>query len=155
MSDAPNLLPCPFCGGDVITDVSETGGFFICSDGGGKGAGLWAGYLAGQYQTAVAAWNTRALPAVQPAPAVKVGVKPLEWEVTDWSAGDGVKGENDCEWQTVATGLHYIIDWQGRGIFCVTKPDELRIYAGSLAAAKTAAQADYAARILAALEGRA
>jgi hypothetical protein len=79
-------------------------------------------------------------------------VRALEWECTDWSAGDGVKGENDCEWQAVATGLHYIIDWQGRGTFCLTKPDDLCIYAGSLADAKSSAQADYEARVMSALE---
>ena len=89
--------------------------------------------------------------ALNAIPAVRVGVRALEWECTDWSAGDGVKGENDCEWQSVSCGLQYIIDWNGKGMFTVTKPDDLCIYAGSLSAAKSAAQADYDARIRSAL----
>ena len=90
--------------------------------------------------------------AIAALPAVKPAVKPLEWEVTDWSAGDGVQGENDCEWEARVSDWRYMVEWRGRGEFRVTMPDDTDASAQSLEAAKAAAQADYEARILAALD---
>ena len=60
-----DLLPCPFCGGEAIrvdVGLSEfVDGEVTCEDCGGN---------VGNYPTkadAIAAWNRRALPAVQPA----------------------------------------------------------------------------------------
>lgn len=57
--NAPELKPCPFCGGQVRTDEIEKGGFIICGDGGCKGSGLWTGFLDESKSEAFAAWNTR------------------------------------------------------------------------------------------------
>ncbi|WP_299945264.1 hypothetical protein [uncultured Ruegeria sp.] len=77
-------------------------------------------------------------------------VKPLRWECTDWSAGDGVKGENDCEWQAMPhihdDGLPYEIVWNGADSFSVYTPYGQDFKASSLAEAKAAAQADYQRR---------
>jgi hypothetical protein len=86
-------------------------------------------------------------------PDMKPLVAPLVWECTDWSSGDGVQGENDCEWTAEIWRYNsYIISWVGSGDFEVETPTGERIKADSLKAAKAAAQADYAARIIAALD---
>ena len=87
-----------------------------------------------------------------PAPA-GVRVKPLVWECTDWSSGDGVRGENDCEWTAEVWPLNsYIISWFGGDKFEINTPTDTTLKATSLEAAKAAAQADYDARVMAALE---
>lgn len=80
-----------------------------------------------------------------------VRVKPLEWEVTDWSAGSGVNGEDDIAWeaQTCLNSWGYGIEWLGGDKF---EYDGARTAFKSLPEAKAAAQADYDARIRAALE---
>lgn len=94
-----------------------------------------------------------AMDAIAALPAVQVGVKALEWEATDWWVGDGVKGENDCEWEASnAGGWLYQIEWMGAGDFRLTMHDhEVILTEGGLKAAKAAAQADYEARIRSAL----
>lgn len=84
-----------------------------------------------------------------------VNVKPLVWDVTGWQSGDGIKGENDDTWSASAHGFQYcayFIDWHGGANFRLTDPDDNRTSHPSLAAAKAAAQADYEARIMAALD---
>lgn len=74
-------------------------------------------------------------------------VLPLEWECTDWSAGDGVKGENDCEWTAEVWPMtSYIISWFGGERFEVNTPLDEKLDANSLAAAKNTAQAHFAAQ---------
>lgn len=78
-------------------------------------------------------------------------VLPLDWQCTDWSAGDGIKGENDCEWTAdVWPMTSYIISWFGGERFEINTPEDNKLTATSLAAAKAAAQAHYTAQIMAA-----
>ena len=78
-------------------------------------------------------------------------VEPLEWECTDWSAGDGIKGEDDCEWTAEIWPMtSYIISWFGGGRFEINTPLDEKLTATSLEAAKAAAQAHYIAAILSA-----
>ena len=93
---------------------------------------------------AIAAWNRRALPAAQPAPAVRV--KPLVWNGADHFASAYAS----------RLGISYSILSQN-GLFHVSVLSTL--HASSVAsdcpdqpAAKAAAQADYQSRILAAIE---
>ena len=83
-------------------------------------------------------------------------VKPLEWECVGWSGGSGVQGEDDDAWeaQTGQSSLCYRIDWFGVDKFRLETPDEIATpaYHPTLEDAKAAAQADYTARILAALD---
>ncbi|MBQ0803102.1 MAG: hypothetical protein KBT76_15355 [Sulfitobacter litoralis] len=78
-------------------------------------------------------------------------VKPLEWGCTDWSAGDGIKGENDCEWTAEIWPMtSYIISWFGGERFEINTPLDEKLTATSLEAAKEAAQAHHTAAILSA-----
>jgi len=134
------LKPCPFCGGEAMCAL-PTGGWAECKECGGCGP-----VSGGKRRAdAIAAWNTRA----------PVKVKPLVWDVTGWSGGDGIKGENDDEWTAHLHGHHYAayyIAWFGGDVFRLADPDDKVSRHTSLDAAKAAAQADYEARILAALE---
>lgn len=105
------------------------------------------------YKTAWGAMDCREAIRALPAQAPAVKVKPLVWEVTDWSSGDGVKGENDCGWAagTTLNSWGYSIDWLG-GEFEVDLDGKAKSRHPTLEAAKAAAQADYEARILAAIE---
>lgn len=89
--------------------------------------------------------------------AQSVKVKPLVWDVTGWQSGDGIKGENDDTWSASSHGFQYCcycIDWHGGADFRLTDPDGYRTSHPSLAAAKAAAQSDYEARIMAALDAQ-
>lgn len=137
-----SLKPCPFCGGELAcgrlrmaacrTDSCYMRNFVIDMDDPGS----------------VARWNSRADLAPTPLSAVKV--KPLVWEDFD---GRGAKA-------SAFYNANYLINlWNGRGQFEVSfsYPGHQTGYDGerwhdTLEAAKAAAQADYAARIMAALE---
>ncbi|EIU1446615.1 Lar family restriction alleviation protein [Pseudomonas aeruginosa] len=60
------LKPCPFCGSPAIA-VDDDGLTFVrCQPGSGcKGTGLISFWQTENSDTAIAAWNTRALPADQ------------------------------------------------------------------------------------------
>lgn len=93
--------------------------------------------------------------ALRRAPASAGAVKPLAWEVTGWSSGDGVKGENDDTWEGTMHGRRYpdyTIMWFGGAEFRLEDPDGNKATHPTLDAAKAAAQADYEARILSAIE---
>lgn len=141
MSDAPELKPCPFCGGEAWLNDYEAkhGGMPArsrCPQCKSCGCSLW--YHPTESK-AIAAWNRRA--DLVPAPSVTV--KPLEWDC-DFAAVNIPEGystyENgDDEWSVYLT-------WR-------TGSEKLH-EAGhqSLDAAKAAAQADYEARIMAAIQ---
>jgi hypothetical protein len=59
------LLPCPFCGESVTLHEKDSGLLvFLCPDHSPCiGSGLGNFGLAGQRETAIAAWNTRAVSA--------------------------------------------------------------------------------------------
>ena len=64
------LLPCPFCGGEVTIyrDENVGLGWLQCpKDSTCIGSGLNTCFLLKLEAEAIAAWNTRALPAVDPA----------------------------------------------------------------------------------------
>lgn len=74
-------------------------------------------------------------------------VRPLQWDCTDWSAGDGIKGENDCEWTAEVWPMtSYIISWFGGERFEVCTPLDEKFNTKSLSDAKDVAQAHYAAQ---------
>lgn len=131
------------CANGIGNFKSNQGDYGICDDAADRIEALEA--------EAIAAWNIRALPAVaasQPAnPAVKVDscqpvrVKPLEWNQS---------GRN-CIRAETSTDTYEILDGWVNGKFLLRSrhSDEWR---DTLIAAKAAAQADYEARILAAIE---
>lgn len=135
---------------DVLGVIDEPGG-----------TGAWGGMEQNQR---ISCWigpsdlalARAALAATEPAPQpVAVKVKPLVWDVTGWSSDDGVKGENDNEWTAPLLGYRYAaycIFWFGGDLFRLTDPDDNVSRHNSLSDAKAAAQADYEARILAALD---
>lgn len=147
------LLPCPFCGGDkniiCCTDYDDRDAYAVsCRYKECHGAifTLGYGYFADKAE-AIAAWNTRALPAVT------VGVKPLVWEK------DSLKGSYPTRFRAKmpCKGGDYSVagserknlwQWFRNGYFV----DGHQLHEPMpLNAAKAAAQADYEARILAAL----
>lgn len=60
----PDLKPCPFCGGSVSIGISDEGttGAIECAKGSSCiGSGLLIGFMKADQETAIAAWNTRAV----------------------------------------------------------------------------------------------
>ena len=60
----PELKPCPFCGGSVSIGISDEGttGAIECAKGSSCiGSGLLIGFMKADQETAIAAWNTRAI----------------------------------------------------------------------------------------------
>lgn len=162
MRKAAALLPCPFCGGEAYlsNDASHSRAYFIgCNVEDCFGEIHWEQTKA----AAIAAWNRRALPGAKAAP-VAVRVKKLVWVDAD---------EGMCtKWRAAALGGHYelvILDKED-GLFSVNfrwgnplgfwfiqgEPDQFGPTGPkkfpSIEAAKAAAQADHAARILPQIE---
>ena len=89
------LLPCPFCGGDenIIcrTDYDDRDAYAVsCRYHNCHGAIFTLGY--GYFATkeeAIAAWNTRALPAVDPAAIREAALREAYEVVYKWWFGDG------------------------------------------------------------------
>lgn len=129
---AEALAPCPFCG--EVPEIKERGeniALFVCASPPCKGSSMFMGFAREDREKAIAAWNRRA------APAVKVRVKPLVWrdEFMRWSG-------NSFTSTAVGAGHTYII------AASLYDPEADNV----IAAKKAAAQADYEARIRAALE---
>lgn len=80
---AEALAPCPFCGGGVSVTTTERVGGIVC-DAPSEciGSGLLIVFDLEDMETALAAWNRRAIPARG------VGVKPLNWQLC--AGQDGV-----------------------------------------------------------------
>ena len=145
---APELKPCPFCGGEASIskdhDPDGNGAFYAvkCRKCRAKSPEIYAVETCNIHFAQVRdAWNRRAdLAAVQPA---QVRVKPLVWGKWGEAKGGGAK------YSTYEFGNNGL--WN-----CVCYPHEAEQYrlarGVTLDAAKAAAQADYAARILAAIE---
>tara|TARA_X000001316_G_scaffold12129_2_gene5696 strand:- start:704 stop:1150 length:447 start_codon:yes stop_codon:yes gene_type:complete len=147
MTDAPELKPCPFCGGDASASPdSEHSTAFVLTHY-SKGCpidDLWDWYP--DEEQAITAWNTRA-------DLAKPRVKPLVWEDGKfWSGSVRETAES-------VFGTYEVLRWvQGDfgGSIPANDPDDTNTEFGgasSLDDAKAAAQADYEARVLACLEG--
>lgn len=141
---AEALAPCPFCG--EVPEIKERGeniALFVCASPPCKGSSMFMGFVREDREKAIAAWNRRA--ALPPAKqddlasgkAVTVRVKPLVWrdEFMRWSG-------NSFTSTAVGAGHTYII------AASLYDPEADNV----IAAKKAAAQADYEARIRAALE---
>ena len=143
---APELKPCPFCG---AVDPEWLASHVVCDCGAtGPRQDVDREYQADAMR-ALTDWNRRAdLAAVQPA---QVRVKPLVWS-------DRFGPNSECSYDHItadsALGL-YRVEWKGWKDF-----DPPTVCCGgafigcynTIQSAKAAAQADYEARILAALE---
>lgn len=141
MSEAPELKPCPFCGGEAVTVFDHTDE--ACHAYGCRTCSVWVDrYTA---DDPIAAWNRRADLVAAPS----VTVKPLEWA----DLGDGtfrallpiigsirVEPYGCCDWWEVLWSMPGQCDKLIPDVF--DSPDD----------AKAAAQADYEARILAAIQ---
>jgi Lar family restriction alleviation protein len=60
----PDLKPCPFCGGSVSIGISDEGttGAIECAKGSSCiGSGLLIGFMKSDQETAISAWNSRAV----------------------------------------------------------------------------------------------
>ena len=151
MTQAPELKPCPFCGGDAevihIEEGENEGGSCVCCTVCMASSNLEFGFK----ENFVGNWNSRAS-AAPTDDALRV--KPLEWEwdtrdVGDfWSAktavGEYEAGRSDDGYAFACCDGPVMWEWQ---------PDEdARLL--SIDDAKAAAQADYETRIRAALEDR-
>ena len=140
MTDAPDLLPCPFCGGaaELQKGLVAFDDYEIhCGGCGMAGPSFGAMDVTPSAKAeSIAAWNTRATPRV----------KPLVWEELGggfWRAPLPLFGN-----VRVDNYGAYEVTWSIRG-FCDTfTPGQFP----TDDAAKAAAQADFTARILAALD---
>jgi hypothetical protein len=135
MTDAPELKPCPFCGGEAeLVRGMPKGGYdrVECTT-----PGCWAEVSAGgeDEDKAIAAWSTRASPRV----------RPLEWdERYDGVSRAEYRPRHFYECHDIGRGwvCHETIRGTGHSIGEVWTTRE---------EAKAAAQADYERRILGAL----
>jgi Lar family restriction alleviation protein len=145
------LAPCPFCGGEAVdVDTSEIccpieyNAHARCSDCDAQGPAEYRWDTPNEAKAeAIAAWNRRA--DTRPAP---VSVKPLEWEdvgygwaKTSWG-GYTITDRFDPFWDEAFGWEH---SSRGDG-------DRSEEVFESVDAAKAAAQADYEARILPAIQ---
>ena len=136
MTDAPELKPCPFCGGDADLMTPEDDNMRLAT------AMCMGCYITGPEKEteaeAITAWNTRA-------DLTKPRVKPLVWHHIT-STGD----RNVHEAKSLLGRYTIWPDgsWRLKGHY-VGGYGEVR----SLSGAKAAAQADYEARVLVCLEG--
>lgn len=135
MSEAPELKPCQFCEGaawinDYEAKHSAMPARSRCPQC--KSCGCSLGYHPTESK-AIAAWNRRA--DLMPAPSVTV--KPLVWEDDKWRS------------RAVGAGSKYLIELSHNGSWYYG--DVVWSFA-TLDAAKAAAQADYEARIMAAIQ---
>lgn len=145
MIDAPELKPCPFCGGRayILCDPEpDTNGAFYyvkCTSCRAKGAEFYSVETCPIFYGQVRdAWNTRA-------DLAKPKVKPLVWGDAE---RNGMTAQADCP-----SGRYYIADRGEYGWLWFrpnTAPSGGRCKDEQ--AAKAAAQADYEKRILGALE---
>ena len=143
---APELKPCPFCGGNASIskdhDPDGNGAFYAikCRKCRAKSSEIYAVETCSIHFAQVRdAWNRRAdLAAVQPA---HVLVKPLVW---------GAFGK-ECVRAESPFGLYDVMWGFGRELAYLTHCGKMWKHP-TIEAAKAVAQADYEARILAALE---
>lgn len=137
MTNAPELKPCPFCGGDarIYQDTSHSTAWFCgCEDWDCFGNMMWDETKTG----ATDKWNRRA-DLSSPLGAV---VKPLVWFEVEKSRHGG-KYNADGYTIRYIEGL-WLLDFAGNSKQAWRFP--------TIESAQAAAQADYTARILAALE---
>lgn len=141
---AVDLLPCPFCGerAHIVSerDINTDGRLYFvkCRKCRAKGPESYANETCPIFYEGVrATWNTRA--------PVSVGkVKALEWKRGVVDLAKPMPGMKYVACSTTPAG-----SWA----FWLDEAPETRAVFPSEAEAKSAAQADYDARILAALEG--
>lgn len=145
---APDLKPCPFCGGEARKwqDPSHSAAWFIGCDDGDRdcfGSIHWAETEA----EAIAAWNRRAA-----LPARWVGVKPLVWEPSvigkPWHSAKAPWGWYYAQWDDETQAWFASLEMGEVEAPIILSPSDVP----TIDAAKAAAQADYEARILSALE---
>lgn len=136
-----DLLPCPFCGGEAarvdIEDGENAGGSCVCCKKCNASGNLEFEFK----ENFITAWNTR---TPTPAPnAAAVKVKPLEWVrgIVDYA-----KPLPGIKYISCSTTPHGCWAWWLDG------DNSTRTVERDKKHAKAAAQADYAARILAAIE---
>ena len=153
---APELKPCPFCGGEAHLShktLDERYGYAMQYEVQCKNC--YVGYSFQDDQNpkggyaldgtgepkAIAAWNRRADIAAVPA---QVRVKPLLWGTfgKECLRAETVLGRYEVMW-----GFH-----NGQTSLDIPAPRRSHVWHPSVEAAKTAAQADYESRILAAVE---
>ena len=134
------LEPCPFCGGAVELTSSKTlGDRLFCikcpDDSPCVGSGLGIYVVAGQVETAIAAWNRRsASPSIG-----RVGVKALEWQ--------GDKAETPFgPYTVIRTPDGYQSRFQRDEVAHVGF-NAVDMFYGARRAAQDHAQADYESRI--------
>ena len=134
---APDLKPCPFC-------LGKAEAFYIANHEGGLARCADADCIGNRAYGKVSAWNRRADLAAVPA---QVRVKPLVWTQIGSSYRAPAPLFGHIRVEDYALGKWSVL-WSAPGI-CDTFTDGA-FYTPE--AAKAAAQADYEARILAALE---
>jgi Lar family restriction alleviation protein len=96
MGESPELMPCPFCGGEASATNYIVEGAVRCSDCRASVSRTHGQYDEAGYEEAIAAWNTRADQIAAAILAMKDGrpmtpadlaakglrVKPLKWDET-------------------------------------------------------------------------
>lgn len=152
------LQPCPFCGGKGRTDrTGPTASALLwragCADNACIGAGTrWVPHGWDTEAEAIAAWNRR--PA--PTEAVTVGVKALEWSELTSPREDG-PGEPNGNWEAETPFGFYQVEMVAdyATVWGLSFGPEEEYIGGDRASpdeAKAAAQADYTARIMSAID---
>lgn len=91
---APDLLPCPFCGGEASAWNLTLEGAVHCADCRATIVRQHKPVYDTGYEEAIAAWNTRATPAAMtPDPAA---IREA-WEKTYWRMRSYAVHDNDCK----------------------------------------------------------
>ena len=138
---AEALAPCPFCGGEAEWKSGGPGCAWISC----KSCPAETGD--GSIPRIAAAWNRRAA-----LPARGVGVKPLVWEPSainkPWHSAKAPWGWYYAQWDDETQAWFASLEMGEVEAPIIMSPSDVP----TIEAAKAAAQADYEARILAALE---